>query len=374
MSIFTPGLEKALNGQKQALINEAEKAGATILQIEDVTDAAENAGKRVMGSSAKALFGGKVQADGFQLFVLETDGIRHAYVQPFNGGLPLPGEHHVILDGALPGPLNAAETFLASEWISAENPAFAKQLNSDPTMKKLVKKLEWSWPMGTGKITLKWTAQAKTDANGNTHFVMKSGRYGGVMTYEVGFAVFVGMLRGLVAHVGEAGSETLFAHPAAYGGLALQLLGADTDDPSDIQPSEPVKQARDVDYRSVIRDALAGKVGKRIFVGDIPDKKRNNARKGILPASATDVEIVALLDGTIFKSAKAGAILTPDAFYVRDEDRQFGFALRDLQMVGANSGGNVNVKVAVKGELSVPGGIEEDALRDVLKAIADANR
>lgn len=308
--------------QKQALINEAQAAGSRVIGAWDVGGPEESAAGAV-GGALKQLFGGRMKADGLQVLLFDTQGFRHAYLQPYDGMHPFPGEHHAILNGCLPSPatLRAAGILgWGTKWDTGQMAGLAKSLNEDPGLTKAVAGVEWEWKTGMVKIDLEWTVQLRSLGDASSHLVLQAGRYGGFTTYEVGFKNFLELSSALYAFLADAPiGEQAFLAPCAFsfaidvirtGGLPEVAATSNAAAPAPTPaPAQPIVE---LDYRPVVVEALTPRLGKKVHLGTgVPPKKEANVRKHVLPPDVAKVEILAVIDLTTFGSAKDALVITP---------------------------------------------------------------
>lgn len=388
MGIIDRGLEKAHERQRQSLITEAQRAGCTILSIQESGDQ-EKAEGAAVGTSLKAIFGGKVGTDTVQVMLLETMGMKHLYVQPYSGVSPLPGEHHAVLGGSLPAVLELTPGGFSPEWKSPDK-ELSKALNkSFPVLKAAAKKCQFEWAVGFGTVKLEWAIQVASLGDGRSHMVMQAGRYGGLTTYEVGFSHFMRMYNELsgamrperfprqgFAHpvsfaavfeqmvLGKAGAASVAAAAAAAAGAAPATAAAARAASGGSKPA---------DFTDRIRQAALPLEGKKVHVQSIPEKKERSARQFVLPPEAKDAKIVALFDETSFGSAKDAVVLTPTHLYAHELGTKASFPLADLKAVKGFEGalmGGILVDVETLGTLKIPCAADEDLLK-VLKTLAD---
>src|SRR5215213_8340012 len=94
------GFEK-LTKQKMWILREAERAGARPIAVWDIGQYEH----RSTSTRWQALTVGSFQASSVQVFVFETNGMRHLYVQPYASSDPLPGTHHIWIRGAPRSPV-----------------------------------------------------------------------------------------------------------------------------------------------------------------------------------------------------------------------------------------------------------------------------
>jgi len=92
---------------------------------------------------------------------------------------------------------------------------------------------------------------------------------------------------------------------------------------------------------SVIRAAIAAHPSKQVLVPPLSAKKLQNVR-GELPTSLRDVEILALVDLTVFGSAKTAIVLTANELVRVDGAKTWAFAWNDLRGVEGPSRSSFN--------------------------------
>ncbi len=370
MGIIDKGLEKAHERQRQSLISEAQRAGCTVLSIQESGDR-EKAEGAAVGTSLKAIFGGRVGADTVQVMLLETMGMKHLYVQPFSGVSPIPGEHHAVLGGSLPAVIELGPGGFSPEWKSPDK-ELSKALNkSFPVLKAAAKKCEFEWAVGFGTVKLEWAIQVASMGDGRSHMVMQAGRYGGVTTYEVGFSHFMRMYNELSGSMRPERFPTQgFMHPVSFGAVFEQLvLGKAAQGP---EPRKPAAAgAGQTDFTDRIRQIALPLEGKKVHVQSIPEKKERSARQFVLPPEAKDEKIVALFDETSFGSAKDAVVFTPTHLYAHELGTKASFPLADLKAVKGVEGalmGGILVETGALGTLKIPCAADEELLK-VLKAL-----
>jgi hypothetical protein len=229
MGLFDKSLAKGHANQKKGLLAEAEKAGCAVVGVTQIPEEVprEGAAGKALSSAVKSIFGGSSSFDTLQLYQLETKGVAHVYVQPYSGVTVLPGEHHVLVPGGVAAPVAYVKGGLlgGKKWRSSDE-AVAAAFKGHRALAKVAKKCKWEWHVGMSKIELEWTVQVRSLGGGTAHVVLKSGRYGGLTTYAVGFAhlwALLGPLQELLTAGGADMQE--HAYPPAFEELCLQVLG-----------------------------------------------------------------------------------------------------------------------------------------------------
>jgi hypothetical protein len=179
------------NGQSQrdGVIDDAHRIGA---RVESVTSALERFdGTDLVTSIDSALFRGAQVTSNAHVFVFETQGFRHCYVQPYDDSDPLPGVHIARIEGTI----RQAGIFLGGPirqpgWYDGGDHSITA-FDHDPTLQRLANDLSWQWNVGTREFALPWTVQVRACGGGHSEVVLRAGRYGGLSTYGVGMGVFL---------------------------------------------------------------------------------------------------------------------------------------------------------------------------------------
>ena len=221
MGFFESGTAKSRARQRTSMIEEAAAAGCEVVEIVDSTDAAT--ATSVVAGTLKVLVGGRVTTDFHQVVVLRTGPLTHAYVQPYQGVQPQPGEHHAILTGTLPVPATLRRRLLgAPRWEGGHG---EHVFNRVPAIAAASNNLVWSWKAGFTEITLPWGAQVRPGGGATAHLTMLAGRYGGITSYQVGFSAFVKLAfairAALVQGATQPGQE--FAEAVTFAPIAAAL-------------------------------------------------------------------------------------------------------------------------------------------------------
>ncbi len=189
MGFMSKGADKARERQRDAIIEEAGRSGATVLAVASLGESPTTSGS--LGSIAKAFVGGSTSVDDAQVFTFATQGFNHTFMQPYDGMNPLPGLHSATLAGSVPFSVILKATRLGrAKWFD-QNDEAVEALNTNAVIDAAANALSWKWKMGTTEIKLAWTVQFRPSVNGTTDVALRSGRYSGVMTYGVGVAEFL---------------------------------------------------------------------------------------------------------------------------------------------------------------------------------------
>lgn len=221
MGLFDSGAARSRARQRTSMIDEATAAGCQVVEVFDSADAAT--ATSMVAGTLKVLFGGRVTSDFHQVVVLRTGPLTHAYVQPYQGIQPQPGEHHALLTGTLPVPATLRRRLLgAAQWEGGHG---QHVFNHVPAIVAASGALVWTWKAGFTEITLPWGAQVRPAGGATAHLTMLAGRYGGLTSYQVGFGVFVKLafaIRSALVQGAELPGQD-FAEAVAYAPIAAAL-------------------------------------------------------------------------------------------------------------------------------------------------------
>ncbi len=369
MGILSSNVNKIHEKQKKSLTSEASKAGLSPLEVIEIGNV-NVGGKKAFSSSFKAVLGGKLAPDFFQVFLFSKE---HLYIQPYSGITVLPGEHHIILDGSFKEPLVLSDEaiFGAPSWRAGNNRELTKQLQKEyPSLKKLAKKTAFEWAIGMGKIELEWAIQVLGLGKEKSHMIMQTGRYGGFTTYEVGFQHFSRMVREinkLLNGTGSAFHNPVF--PVSYYSIARDILLGKT---AEAEAGETPEKKSFHNFTDAIEKTAELYAGKKIHVGDYPEKKEDNVRSHIMPGSRE--RILALFDLTTFGSAKDAFVFCEDKVYIKNIDEQIIINYRDISSVGDLTG-SLEDKLELElttGPVKVPVESHGEELKAVFDAIVDS--
>lgn len=388
MGIIGNGTKKGHDNQKASLLKELAGAGLTVKNIEEV-EVETNKTKSALGSSLKAFTGGKLTPDFYQVFLLENHGRDELYIQPYSGMVVLPGEHHVIVEGALSSAiaLTNEAIFGGPSWKTADrDKALEKELNKEnPQLKYISKRCQFEWAIGMSKIEHEWTVQVYPIRSGLSHIVMQAGRYGGFTTYEVGFKVFSALVGQFSAMLhGKAGQTQSPIYSIPYFMFADKMMLEDIlPDPIIEEPVIEEKKSVDVEatpqesisVEELLKNSATPFAAKKVMVSSIPEKKERNIRKHVMPASAQSDEIIVAFDLTLFGSAKDAVVFTKSHCYVKEIDVQYTIPYADLIAVKGLKGAlsdKLELQLSHK-TITIPIGNHEEALPKVFEAIAPQN-
>ena len=310
------------------------------------------------------------------------------FVQPYSGVAALPGEHHGILHGGVAAPavlrragLKSAFAGLLSscKWESPNHPGVAQYLTGAPAIAAVANATKWEWPAGLSKVELDWGIQLRGVGDGTTHVTLHSGRYGGIATYQVGFAHWLALCQALTACLDPAGSTAQqFIVPPSFHDYVYSTPQPEAPPvPPTGTPATAATAVRtDIDYIAAVRDALAPHLGKKVWFGTVPPKQLRNINTHVIPLELQGSHVVAGIDLTTFGSAKDAIVITPTHLIAKEFDDVLTLALSSIRAVTGAQGltsSKVGIVVDGMGQQTIPVGVDVEPVLALLSAIAAAN-
>ncbi|WBW98386.1 hypothetical protein [Oceanirhabdus sp. W0125-5] len=186
------GIPRIYKRQEKSILKESKRQGLEVIDVMYVDFKEEDRNNNVLNTAVKSILGGNLKVTYAQVFLFNKNGEKQIYIQPYAGQIALPGEHHIILSGGFSSPivLKDQEMYGGPCW-KCKNSKLENWVNKEETpLEKASKEVEFQWTVGTGKIDLEWGGQFYYIGEGKSHLIMQSGRYGGFITYKVGFKEF----------------------------------------------------------------------------------------------------------------------------------------------------------------------------------------
>ena len=221
--------QKQLDRWATAISKEAAGAGFIVGEVKT----AHTDYQSTMASRAGAMFTGKLALTSLQSFELQGPSGQHVYLQPWSELGPTPGEYHGNIQGSLAAPVTVVPSWWAKRSalqlytllvmfslglvlllglrrpkIRSADPDTADRLKRDPKVRAALKALTNEWPVGTGRVSLDWLVQMRSNGDGTSSVTMAAGRYGGFTAYKVGMPAY----QRLVGALAEVVEQT--SHPA----------------------------------------------------------------------------------------------------------------------------------------------------------------
>jgi hypothetical protein len=371
----------AQTAQKLSILAEAapsETLGVLDLGIEGEGHGPDESAGALLRRGLASLGAGSLAGETLQAFALRTPrGTPHAYVQPFDGRVALPGEHHVVLPFPCPAPAAYVDGMLGGGWRSSD-PALEAALERHPSA-DLILRASWDWKVGAGKVKRDWLAQIRPTADGQTHLVVKGTGEGGVAmdTRPVGFATLTGLALSLAqkpvpAPQGPPGAQD-FARPVASTTIFSAMLQGPGAAGFWEAAVAPRADLRGRDLGPSIHQLLAPHARGKLLVHPVPPKKEANARAGAMPPAARHLPVVAVLDLTMMGSASDAWVLTPTHAFFRDGDARVHFDWAEVRAVAPVAGpgaGEVRLRLAERGWLTLRCGDHAQALAALFEQLA----
>jgi hypothetical protein len=317
-----------LTKQKLSILGEAERAGARILS------AWEEGQYEHRSTSVRwqALTRGGLNVTSRQVYVLETSGIRHLYVQPFSADARLPGTHHLFVQGALRSP--ALYDTDRKAFYAGHDQELAMWLHSQPIHHAL-HQIDWDWRISGSTRAVDPIVFQIRPFQGVGHVAIRAfGPFGafdsaGLDHHLVGFSKIGHIAHALVPSLGAVDADQPFQTPAdGEEAFASLLLG---------QIELPVA-APPTDLSHPIGALLATANIGTLIKAPVPKKKDAGARKEILPTWLADQPILAMADATVFGGGGRGVVFTPTHVCVRTDEGRAAISYADIIGAGAMTG------------------------------------
>ncbi len=331
-----------LTSQKLSIMKEAEQAGARVLCSWEEGQYEH----RETSVRWQALTRGGLAVSSRQIYVLETAGVRHLYVQPFSGDARLPGTHHFWIHGALRTPMLYDES--TKSFFNGDDHNLAGWLGTQP-IAQVVREIDWEW-MITGRTRAVDPVVLQVRAGrGVGHVAIRAFGTSGALNssglghHLVGFRLIPRIIQALLASVGPAGEEQAF-FAAADGADTFGALLAD---------AFPLPaHAAPLDLSQALKTLLTTTNISTLIAAPIPPKKDAGARKELLPPWLADHPILALQDKTIFGGGGRGVAFTPTHVAVCTDEGRAAISYSDVSGAGAMVGTLV-LRSRVHGDFSL---------------------
>ncbi len=311
--------------QKLSILQEAELAGARVLS------AWEEGAYEHRSTSVRwqALTRGGLQVTSRQIYVLETAGVRHVYVQPFSADARLPGTHHVWVQGALRSP--ALYDASRKCFFAGGDQELAAWLHAQP-IAQVLREIDWEWRIAGSTRAVDPIALQVRAGQGVGHVAIRAfGPAGsfdssGLNHHLVGFRLVPHIVQTLMASVGAVGAEQPFLAEADGSDTFGALLAGAFAVPAHAAP---------FDLSPAIRSLLATANVGTLVRAPLPPRKDAGARKELLPPWLSDHPILALQDATVFGGGGRGVAFTPTHLAVCTDEGRAAIAYADI--TGANA-------------------------------------
>ena len=331
------GFEK-LTKQKLAIMREAEAAGARVLLSWDEGEYKH----RSTSVRWQALTQGGLPVTSRQLFVLETGGVRHLYVQPFSADARLPGTHHLWMPGALRSP--ALYDASRKAFFAGPDHELAHWLQAQP-IARVLREIDWDWRVASTRVVDPVVLQLRA-FQGVGHLAVRAFDAAGginIDSHPVGFRFLPRILNTLLASAGPAIEDQAF-HAPTPGAEAFEALLAGT------LPTPVLAPTRDL--TGELQGVLASEDIGLLTRAPLPAKKEAGARRELLPGWLADQPILAMYDKTVFGGGTRGVAFTPTHLCCRTDEG--GVALSYVDITGARSlVGTLGVRSQLYGDFAM---------------------
>ena len=331
-----------LTSQKLSIMKEAEQAGARVLCCWEEGQYEH----RETSVRWQALTRGGLGVSSRQVYVLETAGVRHLYVQPFSGDARLPGTHHLWIHGALRSPILYDES--KKTFFAGADHELARWLQGQP-IAQVMRGIDWEW-MITGRTRAVEPLVLQVRAGrGVGHVALRAFGSSGAMNssglghHLVGFRLIPRIVQALLASVGAMGEEQPF-FAEADGAETFGALLAD---------AFPLPaQAAPIDLSLAINTSLTTTNLGTLTPAPLSPKKDAGARKELLPPWLAEEPILARQDKTVFGGGGRGVCFTPTHVAVCTDEGRAGISYADVSGAGAMVGTLV-LRSRVHGDFSL---------------------
>ncbi|MCU0693677.1 MAG: hypothetical protein MUF54_19995 [Polyangiaceae bacterium] len=355
--------------QKLSILREARESGAVLRGVLDV-----NGDMPVPPDtpcSARAAFPAPLHGSAAQLFHFETAGLIHLYVQPFAHANPVPGEHHVQVAGGLcasVGYMN--QRGLGKRWLTLQQQPAPVRFSQSRAVRDAMSAARWKWRVGMGAFAMEWLVQARPAGPGVVHVCMMATGETRISAHQIGIQDVARIVNALAPLMDDAAPavEQPFVCPVSFGNLLGQVArGARIF-------AAPAARTSTQDFSGAIRDALASRVDPGLLTPPLPARKEHNVRTAVLPASAQSFPILAVVDLTVFGSAKDAVVFTPTHCFLRDGDERLTFAWTEVRAVRPPQGERERellIVLSSTGEIALPCGRAAVALAPLMQRFAE---
>jgi hypothetical protein len=330
------GFQK-LTQQKLGILAEAERAGARLVAAWDVGQYEH----QQTSARWQALTRGGMAISSEQVFVFETAGVRHMFVQPYGGEHALPGVHHLWIRGGLRAPaLFSAER---RSFYTGNDPALGAWLDASPVA-HVLRSIDWDYRIGTSTRVNDDTAlQIRAMGNDVSHVVIRAHGENGINKHDVGFFALPRVATAFAQLVaGGMPPQPFFVdapHADEYERLVMNQLPLP-------QPAAPY------DLSAQLLPLLATLKDHGLVRAPVPQKKERGARTGIIPAWLADAPLLALRDDTVFGGGSLGTALLPTHLCVATDEGKIAIAYADI--TGASAISNMlALRSRWQGDLSI---------------------
>jgi len=392
MGLIESSNRKAQERQQESLIKEAAQAGFGL--VKQQTHSAEGfSAAESVGSALTSLFGGRHKTSAIQALEFDFEGVRTGYFQPYSGTSVLPGEHHVLLRGALrtPAALIRGGMLSGPKWTCGSDQELANWLNTgNPQLAQPSSRVKFDWGVGASVIEHSWAVQICSTGSLSSLLSFQPARYGGILTYQVGFDLFAQFIRAFTQSLPQA-AEPVGAglYPCAFAGWFLEATGQGTNQapPSPVEGGagihiEPISldqpapaATANFNYSEEIPRLIRSFVGRKIYGTEVPQKKLDNIRRHVLPPEMYDDPVLAAFDITAFGACKDAIVLTPTHIVGKSFDDRLRYRLDDISgVIGPKGLDKVLITVEGLGEVHLICGGHVEKVASFLTALLSARQ
>lgn len=353
--------------QKLSILREAASASVDLIGVQDQVSPPTRAS--ALHAGLTAAFTGSMRQDAVQIYLFRSSSATHLYAQPFDGKFALPGEHHAVVEGTLPGAALLRETFSGPRWESPQSPESARILNGSRWLDAVIGNTYWDWRVGIGRFEMPWLAQVRPRGGASSHVCMHATGEARSTAHEIGLSPFLRLLRALERSLwplDQPADQPFVLKPAYDTTFETVIAGSPVG-------SYPPPVTAPCDQSDTILTVLAPHAGGKLSVGRIPRTKEQNARENVLPPSLRQQPILALVDLTVLGSARDAVVFTPTHGVMRESDEFLVFSWPEIRAVGTPEhaeDAEVVIHLATVGEIALPCGHRAGAMAELFSRFA----
>ncbi len=312
----------------------------------------------------KLLTGGKLRPDRFVVVTADGPIGREVVIWPMMAAVPLPGEYHLRLRGALRSPAYYKSGFIGVNWSSpdAEIEAWLRKEKFEAD------RLPNEMKFGLTKVTLDHVIDIFAEAADVSRVVMTLGGFSGIGTVKTAMNIAGRLAPSIALSSAPGPCEPLggvrysgIADAAFTGAIEHAVEREDEVDDLDRPPVDPAARIE------AILEAAAQHQGKRLAVGAIDDAKRAANMFAKVVRGADPASLVAFFDTGMRANGKAGIAFLSDEIHVNELGDHRTARYEDLRSVRTHKG-KVIIEVASADDIELLVGNDTDAIVAMLTA------
>jgi hypothetical protein len=181
--------------QRNHVLLDAFDTGSTVVSITRASERFD--GEELVASMNQSMFRGSCVVDNAEIYIFDSQGFTHRYVQPYRNGDPMPGLHLADVGGSMErSSILAPDPERVSVWLDADGYT-NEVLEYDCALQRIVNTLSWQWRGASGEVALPWLCQLRPTGAQTCEVAMLASRHGGTSPSGVGLGAFVSMCSAL---------------------------------------------------------------------------------------------------------------------------------------------------------------------------------